>query len=129
MADQNLKFLSQFLLNNRMFKKIFFHSVVAGILAAIAGMIYNRIYFFATETDFSKILNPVSIISLSITVSVIASFSIFGREVAIVGIRPYFILKGRTKRTEIVKGKGEGMHLVIHQQDLCPIFTNAFIQA
>lgn len=57
-----------------MFKKIFFHSVVAGILAAIAGMIYNRIYFFATETDFSKILNPVSIISLSIAVSVIASF-------------------------------------------------------
>jgi hypothetical protein len=56
-----------------MFKKIFFHSIVAGILAAIAGMIYNRIYFFATETDFSKILNPVSIISLNIAVSVIAS--------------------------------------------------------
>lgn len=56
-----------------MFKKILFHSVVAGVLAAIAGIIYNRIYFFATETNFSKILNPISIISLSIAVSVIAS--------------------------------------------------------
>ncbi len=56
-----------------MFKKIFYHGIVAGILAAIAGMIYNRIYFFATETDFSKILHPVSILSLNIAVCVIAS--------------------------------------------------------
>lgn len=55
-----------------MFKKIFFHGIVAGILAAVACMIYDRIYYFATETNFSRILNPVSIISLNIGVSVIA---------------------------------------------------------
>ena len=55
-----------------MFKKIFFQSIIAGILAGIAVIIYNRIYFFATETDFSKILNPVSIISMSVGVCLIA---------------------------------------------------------
>jgi hypothetical protein len=55
-----------------MFKKIFFHGIVAGILAAVACMIYDRIYYFATETNFSRILNPVSIISLNIGISVIA---------------------------------------------------------
>lgn len=56
-----------------MFKKLFFHGIVAGVLAAIAGIIYNRIYFFATETDFSAILHPVTIFCLAIAVSLIAS--------------------------------------------------------
>lgn len=55
-----------------MFKKIFFHSLVAGILASIAGLIYNRIYFFATEVDFSRVLNTGSIIGLNIMVCLLA---------------------------------------------------------
>lgn len=55
-----------------MFKKIFFHSLIAGVLASIAGIIYNRIYFFATETDFSKVLNTGSIIGLNIMVCLLA---------------------------------------------------------
>jgi len=46
--------------------------VVAGILAAIAANIYNRIYFFATEVDYSNIINPFSLTGLNLMVSLIA---------------------------------------------------------
>ena len=55
-----------------MFKKTFFHSLIAGILASVAGIIYNRIYFFATETDFSGVLNTGTIIGLNIMVCLVA---------------------------------------------------------
>lgn len=57
-----------------MFKKIFFHSLLAGVLAAVAGIIYNRIYFFATAVDYSKVLNLASICGLSIAASLAAGF-------------------------------------------------------
>jgi hypothetical protein len=38
-----------------MFRKIFFHGVTAGFLASLAGFIYSRIYYFATEIDFSRV--------------------------------------------------------------------------
>jgi hypothetical protein len=44
-----------------MFRKIFFHAVTAGLLAALAGFIYSRIYYFATEIDFSKVVNVTAI--------------------------------------------------------------------
>ena len=40
-----------------MVKKIFFQGISAGILSAVACIIYSRIYFFATEVDFSKVVN------------------------------------------------------------------------
>ena len=40
-----------------MFRKIFFHALTAGFLASLAGIIYTRIYYFATEIDFSKVAN------------------------------------------------------------------------
>jgi hypothetical protein len=55
-----------------MFKKTFFHSLIAGILASVAGIIYNRIYFFANEADFSLVLNTGSIIGLNIMVCLVA---------------------------------------------------------
>ena len=61
-----------------MFKRIFIHGLVAAVLAAIAGIIYNRIYRFATETDFSKILNYGSIIGLSVAICMVATFVNFG---------------------------------------------------
>ncbi len=57
-----------------MFKRIFFLGILSGILASIAGIIYNRIYFFATETDFSKILNAGSIIGLNLIICLFACF-------------------------------------------------------
>jgi hypothetical protein len=61
-----------------MFKKVFFHGVAAAVLAAIAAIIYNRIYFFATEADFSKIINYGSITGVSFAVCMVATFIYFG---------------------------------------------------
>lgn len=59
-----------------MYKKIFFHSITAGVLAAAAAIIYNQLYFFATQTDYSAVLNTISMISINIMACVIAG-SIF----------------------------------------------------
>ena len=48
------------------------------MLAAIVGIIYNRIYFFATEADFSKVLNIGSITGISVMVCMLATFIYFG---------------------------------------------------
>jgi len=53
-------------------KTVFLQSLVAGILAAIAANIYNQIYFFATQVDYSNIVNVGSIIGLNLLVSVLA---------------------------------------------------------
>jgi hypothetical protein len=50
-------------------KTLFIQALVAGILAAIAANIYNQIYFFATEIDYSNIINVVSLVSLNLIVS------------------------------------------------------------
>lgn len=55
-----------------MYKRIFFHSVLSGVLAATAAFIYNRIYFFATQVDYSKVLNTAGIIGLNMVVCIIA---------------------------------------------------------
>jgi hypothetical protein len=53
-------------------KSIFLQSLIAGILAAIAANIYNQIYFFATEVDYSDVINPMSLIGLNLLVSLFA---------------------------------------------------------
>ena len=57
-----------------MYKRIFFHSLLSGILAALACIIYYRIYFFATEADFSKVMNTFSMTGYSIIICLIAGF-------------------------------------------------------
>jgi len=54
-------------------KTLFIQSLVAGILAAIAANIYNQIYFFATEIDYSNVINVASLFSLNIIVSLLAA--------------------------------------------------------
>ncbi len=56
-----------------MFKRIFFHALTAAALAALAGYIYCRIYYFATEVDFSKALNISKILSFSILFCMLAA--------------------------------------------------------
>jgi len=73
-----------------MFKKIFFHSLIAGILASVAGLIYNRIYFFATEADFSRVLNTGTIIGLNIMVCLVA------------GMLYWVLVKSLKKKGEVV---------------------------
>jgi hypothetical protein len=57
-----------------MFKRIFFHGISAAVLSSIAAVIYNRIYFFATEADFSKVLNTASLIGLNVIICLLAAF-------------------------------------------------------
>ncbi len=57
-----------------MFKGHFLHGLIAGILAAVAANIYNQIYFFATETDFSRVLGVGRMVSLSILICLLAAF-------------------------------------------------------
>jgi hypothetical protein len=56
-----------------MFRRHFYHGLISGIMAATAAIIYNRIHFFATETDFSGIINPGTMISLNLVVCLIFS--------------------------------------------------------
>lgn len=56
-----------------MTKALFIQSLVAGILAAVAANIYNQIYFFATEIDYSNIVNAVSLTSLNLIISLLAA--------------------------------------------------------
>lgn len=55
-----------------MYKKILLHSLVAGVLAAIAANIYYRIYFFASQADFSMILNIWTMSGLAIATCFVA---------------------------------------------------------
>ena len=56
-----------------MFRRIFFHAVTAGFLASLAGFIYGRIYFFATEIDFSKVANLTTVSSYCILFCMLAA--------------------------------------------------------
>ena len=61
-----------------MFKKVFLQAILASLLAFIASVIYKRIYFFATEVDFSKVLSPVRLAGISILISMLAAFLYYG---------------------------------------------------
>ena len=56
-----------------MFKRIFFHALVASVLAALACFIYYRIYYFATEIDFSKVANIQSFIGFCVMFCMLAA--------------------------------------------------------
>ena len=66
-------------------KKLFFQGISAGILSAVACIIYNRIYFFATEVDFSKVVN----------ISVLTGINLFACMLAAAG---YWVFKKLLKK-------------------------------
>jgi hypothetical protein len=56
------------------FKRYFFHGLVSGIVAALAATIYDRVYYFITYVDYSRVLNVPRIVSLNILFCMIAAF-------------------------------------------------------
>ena len=46
-------------------------------MAALAAIIYNRIYFYALEADFSSIINPGTMISMNLIVCLAFSIGYF----------------------------------------------------
>jgi hypothetical protein len=59
------------------FRKHFYHGLTSGIMAALAAIIYGRIHYFATEADFSAIVNPGTMISLNLIACLILSFGYY----------------------------------------------------
>lgn len=57
-----------------MFKRYFIHGIVSGIVAALAATIYDRVYYFITYVDYSRVLNVPRIVSLNILFCMIAAF-------------------------------------------------------
>ena len=53
--------------------KIFLQGIVSGILAAAAALIYDRIYFFATQVDFSGVMNWVTLTGLNLAAGLLAA--------------------------------------------------------
>jgi hypothetical protein len=60
-----------------MFRKHFFHGLLSGIMAAVAAIIYNRIHYFATEADFSAVINTGTMISSSLIVCMLFSIGYY----------------------------------------------------
>ena len=56
-----------------MFKKIFFHGICAGIFSALASIIFSKIYFFATEADFTKVINTTGLIGINMGACLLAA--------------------------------------------------------
>jgi len=56
------------------FKRYFIHGIVSGIVAALAATIYDRVYYFITYVDYSRVLNVPRIVSLNILFCMIAAF-------------------------------------------------------
>ena len=78
-----------------MFKKHFYHGLTSGIMAALAAIIYSRIHYFATEADFSGIINLGTLISMNLIICLIISIAYY-----------FFTIIFMTKRTIV-------FHLII----------------
>lgn len=58
-------------------KRTFYHGLAAGALAALAAIGYNKVYQFVLGPDFSKILNPATLVSANIICGLVISAGYF----------------------------------------------------
>jgi MFS family permease len=56
-----------------MFKRIFLQGLTAGILSAIASMIFSRIHQYVTATDFSKVVNLGTLLGINLMACLLAA--------------------------------------------------------
>jgi hypothetical protein len=56
-----------------MFKKLLLLGLVSGVLAGVAGLIYQKIYINSLGADFSAIVKPVNIVIVSTLAGLLAS--------------------------------------------------------
>lgn len=56
-----------------MFRRIFFLGLTAGIASAAAALIFQRIHFFATYADFSKLVTVPKLIAVNLGVCMLAA--------------------------------------------------------
>lgn len=58
-------------------KKVFFHGLLAGLLATTCSILYNQVYSEALLVDFSKIINSISIAGASVFACLLASLAYY----------------------------------------------------
>ncbi len=58
-------------------KKIFIHSLLAGVLAGIASLVYNHFYCAALMVDFSKVIGFAAVLGSSVFGTVIAGLGYY----------------------------------------------------
>ena len=58
-----------------MFKRIFFWGLTAGILSAVASIIYQQIHEYASYTEFRRILSIPMIIAVNLIGAMLAAFT------------------------------------------------------
>ena len=56
-----------------MFKRLLLLAVLAGVLAGVASLVYQKVYLSSLGADFSKIVTPVGIFATSILGCLLAS--------------------------------------------------------
>lgn len=56
-----------------MFRRIFFWGLTAGILSAVASIIYKRIYEFAYEVTYAKIINIPILVGANLIACLVAA--------------------------------------------------------
>lgn len=56
-----------------MFKKLLLLGVISGILAGVASLVYQKVYFKANEADFSMVVKPVNVMLVCILAGLLAA--------------------------------------------------------
>jgi hypothetical protein len=56
-----------------MFKRLLLLGLVSGVLAAVAALVYQKVYFTTNEIDFSGFLKPVNVFLICIVAGLLAS--------------------------------------------------------
>jgi len=60
-----------------MYRKVFFLSLCAGIFSAVACIVYQRVYFFALEAEYSKLVNIGSLMGMCVLGCMVAGIGFF----------------------------------------------------
>jgi hypothetical protein len=105
-----------------LFKSHFYHGVTSGISAALAAYIYSRVHLFATEADFSTIINPGTIISLNLIVCLIFSigYYFFGKIKKKRGIIGFHLLISVLSFAAVIIPIGISLPLTVKNPELFP---------
>ena len=56
-----------------MFKRLLLLGLISGVLAGVAALIYQKVYFKSNEIDFSPIVKPVNVILVCTLAGLLAS--------------------------------------------------------
>lgn len=71
-----------------MLRKILLHGIAAGVLAAVASLVYQQIYLKSLGADFSMVISATGIVATCIGATLLASLGYFLAERVLKGKAP-----------------------------------------